>query len=62
MAKQADKTRKDKIVLLYADTPFDFRKNFKALSKYTDELKEVAFETTNEESILIVVHQVYHSS
>lgn len=51
----------DKIVLLYADTPFEFRKNLKALSKYTDALKEVAFETTNEESVLIVVHQIYHS-
>lgn len=56
------KADSDKIVLLYADTPFDFRKNFKALSKYTDELKAVAFETTNEESILIVVHQIYHSA
>ena len=57
----SDKPDSDKIILLYADTPFDFRKNFKALSKYTDELKEIAFETTDEESILIVVHQIYHS-
>ena len=55
------KTETDKIVLIYADTPFEFRKNRKALSKYTDELREVAFLSTNEESILIVVHEIYHS-
>lgn len=54
-------TETDKIVLIYADTPFEFRKNRAILSKYTDELREVAFKTTNEESILIVVHEIYHS-
>jgi hypothetical protein len=51
----------DKINLVYADTPFDFEKNFKALSKYTDELKKAALEASEEESILIVVHKIYHS-
>ncbi|HEY8560977.1 MAG TPA: hypothetical protein VIL74_11450 [Pyrinomonadaceae bacterium] len=55
------KTETDKIVLLYADTPFEFRKNRAALSKYTDELRDVAYQTTSEESILIVVHEIYHS-
>ena len=52
----------DKIVLIYTDTPFEFRKNRAALSKYTDQLREVAWQTTEEESILIVVHEVYHSN
>jgi hypothetical protein len=47
--------------LIYADTPFDFDKNFKALSKYTDELREAALEASEEESILIVAHQIYRS-
>ena len=51
----------DKIVLVYADTPFAFRRNRAAIGKYTDELKDVAFQTTSEESILIVVHEIYHS-
>ena len=51
----------DKIVLLYADTPFEFRGHRAALSKYTDELREVAYRATDEESILIVVHEIYHS-
>ena len=54
-------TATDKIVLIYADTPFSFRRNRAALSKYTDELRDVAFKTTNEESILIVVHEIFHS-
>lgn len=56
-----NKTDTDKINLIYADTPFDFEKNFKALSKYTDELREAALEASQEESILIVVHKIYHS-
>ena len=56
-----NKRDEDKILLLYADTPFEFRRNRRALGKYTDELKEVAYKATNEESILIVVHEIYHS-
>lgn len=55
------KTDSDKINLVYADTPFDFEKNFKTLSRYTDELREAALEASEEESILIVVHKIYHS-
>ena len=51
----------DKINLVYADTPFDFDKNFKALSKYTDQLREAALEASEEESILVVAHEIYHS-
>jgi hypothetical protein len=51
----------DRISLLYSDTPFDFDKNFAVLSKYTDSLRKAALEATEEESILIVVHEIYHS-
>ncbi len=57
----SEKTDSDKINLVYTDTPFDFQKNIKTLSKYTDELREAALEASEEESILIVVHQIYHS-
>jgi len=56
-----EKADSDKIVLIYTDTPFEFQKNRSALSKYTDELREVLHQTTEEESILIVVHEIYHS-
>jgi len=51
----------DRINLIYADTPFDFEKNFEALSKYTDEIRKAAVEATEEESVLVVVHEIYHS-
>ena len=55
------KTDFDGISLLYADTPFDFEEHFDELSDYTDHLREAALEASNEESILIVVHQIFHS-
>jgi hypothetical protein len=51
----------DKINLVYADTPFDFDKNFGPLSRYADELRAAAKEASGEESILVVVHAIYHS-
>ena len=56
-----DEPDADKINLIYADTPFDFGKNLKTLSEYADELKKAALEASEEESILIVVHKIYHS-
>ena len=56
-----DTTDTDKINLVYADTPFDLEENFDTLSKYTDELRDAALEASEEESILIVVHEIYHS-
>ena len=58
---ESNKTDSDKINLVYADTPFDFDKHFKALSNYADEIREAALEASEEESILIVVHDIYHS-
>lgn len=51
----------DLIDLVYTDTPFDFDENLKALSEYTDQLRSAAVEASDEESILVVVHEIYHS-
>jgi hypothetical protein len=51
----------DRINLIYTDTPFDFQANFSAISDYTDELRKAAFEALEEEAILVVAWQVYHS-
>jgi hypothetical protein len=51
----------DEIDLVYADTPFDLKENFSALSKYTDDLKAAVLEVTAEESVLVVVQEVHHS-
>ena len=58
----ADGTRDTEPVdLIYADAPFDFDENLAVLSEYTDNLKRVVLATTGEESILIVVQEIYHS-
>ena len=51
----------DRINLVYADTPFELESNLEALSKYTDHLREAALGATTEESMLVVVHEIYHS-
>jgi len=56
-----DKTDVEPVSLVYSDTPFDFEENFDAIEQYTDELRAAALEASEEESILIVVHEIYHS-
>lgn len=51
----------DRINVIYADTSFGFDENFEDISAYTDQLRNAALEATQEESILIVVHGIYHS-
>ena len=51
----------DDIDLIYADTSFETDADFAILSAYTDTLKAALLEATSEESILIVVHHIYHS-
>lgn len=51
----------DRINLIYTDTPYSFQENADLLSKYTDEIRKAAFEALDEEAILVVVLQVYHS-
>ena len=52
----------DRINLLYTDTPFDFQESFSAISIYTDQLRETAFEALEEEAIFVVAYQIYHSN
>jgi hypothetical protein len=52
---------RDRINLVYTDTPFPFEENFNLLSRYADELRDAAFEALEEEAILIVALKVYHA-
>lgn len=56
-----DKPDEDKITLVYADMPFGLDENFEAVSNYSDAVREAAAEALPEQSILVVVHEVYHS-
>lgn len=51
----------DRINLIYTDTPFDFDIGFERLSRYCDALRQTAFESLDEEVVLIVAFKVYHS-
>lgn len=51
----------DRINLLYTNTPFTFEDGFERLSRYTDALRQTAFESLDEEAILVVAFKIYHS-
>jgi hypothetical protein len=53
---------RDRINLVYTDTPFSFEANFDRLSRYADELRYAAFEALEEEAVLVVVFKVYHAT
>ena len=56
-----DKADVEPVSLVYSDTPFDFEENFEAIEQYTDALRTAALEASKEESILVVLHAIYHS-
>ena len=55
------KTEVEPVNLVYSDTPFDFEQHLEEVGRYTDVLREAALEASDEESILVVVHEIYHS-
>jgi hypothetical protein len=52
---------RDRINLVYTDTPFAFDDNFEHLSQYATELRDAADEASEEEAVLIAVFRVYHA-
>ena len=58
---RAGNQMRDRINLVYTDTPVTLEKNFDLVSRYAAELREAAFEALDEEAILVVVWPVYHS-
>jgi hypothetical protein len=56
-----EEPEQDEITLVYADMPFGLDENFNAVSEYSDAIREAAAEALPEQSILVVVHEVYHS-
>jgi hypothetical protein len=52
---------KDRINLVYTDTPFAFAAHSDRLSRYLDVLRSAAFNALDEEAILVVVYPIHHS-
>lgn len=58
---RAGRVIRDRVNLIYTDAPFAFGEQLQALSRYTDELRQAAFDALEEEAILVVAFRVYHS-
>ena len=54
-------TVKDRINLIFTDTPLIFAEDFDNLSRYTDHLRQAAFVALQEEAVLVAASPVYHS-
>jgi hypothetical protein len=52
---------RDRINLLYTDTPFTLENNVDRLTRYADRLRVAALEALDEEAVLVVVLAVYHA-
>jgi hypothetical protein len=52
---------KDRINVVYTDTPFSFDENRERLARYADELREAVLQALEEEAVLVTVFQVYHA-
>ncbi len=51
----------DRITLIYTDSPYSFQEHLEILSGYTDRLRKAAFDALDEEAILVVAFEVFHS-
>jgi hypothetical protein len=52
---------RDRVNLLYSDTPFALDTNFATLAAYADELRDAGLRALEEEAVLITVMPVYHA-
>ena len=55
------KPERDRIALVYADMPIGMDLNSGEIAEYADAVREAAEEALPEQSVLIVVSEVYHS-
>jgi hypothetical protein len=52
----------DRINLIYTDASIRFEPNLTALSRFTDKLRQAAFDALQEEAVLVVAHKVYDAT
>jgi hypothetical protein len=52
---------RDRVNLVYTNTPFNLEEHFSLISCYADDLRDAAAAALEEEAILIVVFKVYHA-
>jgi len=52
---------RDRISLVYTDTPFEFNKYRELIAEYTGELRQAALLALDEEAIVVVVAAIHHA-
>jgi hypothetical protein len=57
---QNGQTVRDRINLIYSDTPFSLEANADELSAYMAKLRQAVLDALKEEAVLVVVVPVYH--
>lgn len=58
---QNGRTVRDRINLLYSDTPFSFDENADEVCAYMAKLRQAVFDALQEEAVLVVALPVYHA-
>jgi hypothetical protein len=53
---------RDRINLVYCDTPFEIEEQFTTLSLYAEELLAATVDALDEEAVLITVTRVFHTT
>ena len=56
------RTVRDRINLLYTDTPLSLEENADQLSWYISKLRQAVFDALREEAVLVVALPVYHAA
>lgn len=51
----------DKVKIIFTDIPLLLEQNFDRLSRYADNLTRAAFDSLEEEAILVTAFKVYHA-
>ena len=51
----------DRINMIYTDLPLALSTSLENVARYSDELRQAAFEVLAEETILVAVEQIYHA-
>lgn len=52
---------RDRINLIYTDTPYPFQQNLGILSNYCDKLKAAIYTALDEETVLVTCTSLYHA-
>ena len=58
---EAGRSIRDKINLIYTDTPYAFGQNIGILSNYCDRLRAAIHTALNEETVLVTCNSIYHA-